>query len=194
MIDWRGIKDVSKLLFGRLVGIPIAHVHWSDESEGSDWVASPHLEIEVTDEGAIGWDEERRAANGDNDVTVVVCGPRTFTLSVACESLTADAADPECGSFVLGNLVTRLRRSTSIEQLAPHYAISDMTRPRRVPYRDEEGRLINRYVVDLLCLTADNDTDRTVGAGGWIGEVIGTGTVTISEGNTITVPLDVEEP
>lgn len=198
MMAWREIKDATTRLFARLCGLSHSQIRWSDESGGSTWTADPHLEITASGEWGIGDDEERvsdapgAGADIENNV-VTICGPRQFTLSVACESLTGDIGDPRSGAAVLSRLNTRLQRTTSVDELMEYYAVMDMQPIQRVPYRDKEGRLINKYILDLLCLTADNDVDRTVGAGGWIGEVIGTGTVTIAGGAILTAPLDVKE-
>lgn len=200
MIDWAGLKRATSPLFARLMGLTLAQLRWSDEAEGGAWTQDPHAELTITLGNTIGQDEERQddSAAGDvggptNDVTVIVCGPRTFTLTVAVESIVQDIGDKRSAQLILENLKTRLGRTTSIEALTPWYAISDWSGTKRVPYRDKEGRLINRYVADFFCLTADNDTDTTPDAGGWIGEVIGSGTVTPDGGNPIAVNFDVKE-
>lgn len=206
MMDWAGIKGVTTTLFAQLCGLPLAQVRWFDEDAGSTWTDDPHLELTLSMERSIGQDEERRDDSDDgalppdpsndppatNDGTVIVCGPRMFTLTVACESQTGDIADKRNGAAILSKLRTRLSRQSSIETLTDYYAVSDWGDIRRVPYRDKDGRLINRYVLDLICLTADNDIDTTPQAGAWIGEVEGTGTVTAAN-QTFTVSYDVKE-
>lgn len=198
MIDWAGIKGATAPLFARLTGLTDAQVRWADESEGAAWTDDPHLELTISDTGSIGMDEERRddsedvAGGGNNDGIVTVVGPRTFTLTVACESQVNNIDDARNGAAILGNLLTRLNRQTSIDALVDYYAISDWTKIRRVSYRDRDGNLINRYVFDIFCLTADNDIDTTQDAGGWMGEVIGSGTV--NDGQTAhAVTFDVKE-
>jgi hypothetical protein len=200
-MDWTGIKAITTTVFAQLTGLSEAQVRWADDSEGSVWTDDPHLEITMLGPRQIGQDEERRDDSADgqpsdpttNDGVVTVCGPREFTLTVACESQVQTLDDSRNAAAILSNLLTRFGRTSTVEALDPYYAISDWTDIKRVPYRDAEGRLINRYVIDLLCLAADNDVDDTLGAGGWIGEVIGTGTVTDGGVNTQTVNFDVKE-
>lgn len=207
MMDWAGIKGVTTPLFAQLCGLPLAQVRWFDEDAGSTWTDDPHLELTLSMERSIGVDEERRddSADGDlpanpdalppstNDGIVTVCGPRMFTLTVACESQTGDIADPRNGAAILSKLRTRLSRQSTVEALTDFYAVSDWQDIKRVPYRDKDGRLVNRYVLDLICLTADNDTDDTQQAGAWIGEVQGTGTVNVDGRAPLTISYDVKE-
>lgn len=206
MIDWDGIQTATTKLFAQLTGLPLSQVRWQDQSEGSVWTNDPHLELTMEGPRQVGQDEERRDDSLDgelpldpennppttNDGIITVCGPREFTLTVACESQVQNLRDKRHGAAIISNLLTRLSRTSAVEALQEFYGIIDWTDIKRIPYRDKEGRLINRYVIDLLCLTADNDVDNTPQAGAWIGEVKGTGTVT-ADGTTFTIPYDVKE-
>lgn len=190
MIDWANIKRVTKPLFARLCGIPLAQVQWKDEPEASSWTNTPTLILALKDTGEIGIDEERRSDNAPNDETVTVCGQRRFTLQVECESFSGPIDDPNNAAAVIARLKTRLSRTSTVEELHGIYGIETWEKTRKIEYVSDD-RNVSKYVMDLHCLTVDNDDDTTAGAGGYINEVLIDGTLKNGT-QTIDVLMDVK--
>jgi hypothetical protein len=192
VIDWAGIKSVTKPLVAQLCGIPVSQVRWAEESEGSMWTNDPQVRLTIRSVTEIGVDEERRVDDGTHEGIITVVGPRTFTLEVHAESQVQDVSDARHAGALLSTFKTRLSRTSTVEALQAYYAVSERGPTQYVPYRDANGALIDTYTLDLICLTADNDTDDSPDSGQFIGEVIGDGKVNIDGGVQIDVPFDVK--
>lgn len=196
MIDWQSIKTIGKSLIVRVSGLPENQVRWKDEAEGSTWVGDPSIWLNISTITQYGWDEERNTVpNSTDDQVINLVQQKGFTWSISAESFTSDIADPKHAGALLDVVITsRLKRSSSEFTIAGIFAIADFRGGMRyAPYVDKSGRRVNRYVQDVICLTVDNDIDDTQGAGGWIKEVIGQGTVNNAVGSTpSTVPYDIK--
>lgn len=192
MIDFTNIKRATADLFGRLIDLPPNQIRWEDEPEANAWTNDPMMRLNIKALASIGCEEEQRADDGVNDGIVTIVGVRMFTLTVKIESMTQRLQDPKNALQLASTLVTRLGRTSSVEALNDYYGVTDYSNIAYAPYVDSDGRKVNRYVIDFFCETEDNDVDGTPGAGGWIEEVIGSGTVT--EGSTVVaVPFDVKD-
>jgi hypothetical protein len=181
MIDWVTIKPTAKGLIADLTQLGSDRVLFADEAEGGTWSRDPHIRLTIFGLGEIGHQEERYQQPVLNDTTddlqVNIVEQKRFTLSVRCEGDTQDIADPMHAGSILETLKTRLRRPTSAARMQGIFAIADYRPTKRVDYRDQDGRQVSAYVMDLACTTVDNDADDTPGAGGFVNETIINGTV-----------------
>lgn len=191
MIDWTNVKRTVKPLVARLCDITLTQVQWKDEPASSAWTNAPTVYLTIKDVAEIGIDEERRQANGNDDMTITVCGQRRFTLQVECESFQGPIDEARNAAAVLSRLKTRLRRSSTIETLHGIFGVETWTPARKIDYVAND-RAISKYVLDLHCVTVDNDDDSTAGAGGFINEVLIDGTLTDGGTLTFTPSLDVK--
>lgn len=192
MIDWVAIKGALKPLVSDLMGLPPEQIRWQDEPEGTSWVNFPTVLLRVKSIVGNGTEEERREDQGDDDQTVNVCGQKHFTLSIRVESDTQDISDPNQAGAFGETLKTRLARTSSVERLTPIMGIADFLSTTWFDYVDKAGRQISTYVMDLLCLTVDNDPDTTDGAGSFINEAEIDGTLTDDAGINHAISLDVK--
>lgn len=193
MIDWPTIKATASSLVADLSGLGADGVKWRDEPRQPQWGYRTMIYLRASSTRALGFEEEIRGDNGDDDQTVTVYGQRAFTLSVRCESSVIDIADPRHPENVLELLVTRLARTSTSERIHGVFAISTRESIAYVPYF-EQGRQVNAYVLDLQCLTISADIDDTADAGGWIDEVqVGSSSIKDTDGSVLgTVTLDVD--
>lgn len=178
MIDWATIKKTAHDVIAGVMHLEPGQVRWRDEAEGGTWMRSPTLLLSIFAPSDVGYAEERRThANDTDDAQVVVSQQKSFTLSVRAESFTQKIDEPNHGAALLETLKTRLQRSTSISRLAGIFAITSFDKTRPFDYVDESNRKVSAHVMDLMCATVDNDLDTSEGAGGWIREVRGSGTI-----------------
>ena len=194
MIQWLNIKLAAKSTIVSLLALQPSQVRWRDEAEGGAWTNSPALWLRLFGLGEIGHAEELRyndPSTPDADAVVTVTQQKRFTLSVRAESFEQKIQGIAHAGSMLETLKTRLRRTSSVEKLAGIFAIAQYLPTRFVDYVDENNRQVSAYVMDLSCLTVDNDVDSTTGAGGWINEVKGTGTINDAVSTPISVPIDV---
>lgn len=187
MIDWASVKSTIATQIATLTALDPSRVCWVDEPSGTLAGKLPVIWLRVSSIVNVGIDREERTDNGTNDQTVTVIGQREFTLSVRIESFTPDIADPMCSANIANAIKTRMKRSTSIQSRAGQFAVRSWLGTKWLSYV-ENRRPISCHVVDLLCITADYDVDNTIGAGGWIGEVQGAGTIKNNDGSTIDAP------
>ena len=197
MIAWELIKPLLSDLIPELLGVPAACLRWKSEPRASTWVGFPTVILDVKSIKEIGVEEEiRNEATDDlgnltgDDAEIVVGGQRQFTLSVRIESDEGDIMRGTHAGSLGAALSVRFGRTSSVERLAQAtMAVADSLGAIEFAYNDAEGRSINTYVQDYLCLTCDNDVDTTSGAGGYIGRTIIEGTIT--DGAT-TIPVTVD--
>lgn len=197
MIAWGRIKAATKPLIADLSGLPLVQVRWQDEPEGSSWVDAPVILLRLKDEDGIGIEEERRATAEELEVDpsladeVVVCAQKRFTLGIRCESFVDDIADPRHAGVILSAVKTRLARTSTVERLHGIFGIETIQKTVRTGYTDDSGRALSVYIMDLWCLTVDNDVDTADGSNDVIEEVIVIGEVTDGE-TVLPVNLDVK--
>lgn len=187
MIDWATIKPAIASQISTLTGLATNRVRWIDEPSGTLAGALPVIWLRVSSVVNVGIDRELRADNGTGEQTVTVIGQREFTLSIRIESYTPDITDANCSLNLANAIKTRMKRSTSVFARAGEYAIRQHLSTKWLSYI-ESNRPVSCHIVDLLCITADYDVDTTTGAGDWIGEVQGSGTIKNQDGTTIDTP------
>lgn len=186
-IDWPTIKNTISAQIATLTALDPSRIRWVDEPSGILAGALPVIWLRVSSLVPVGMEYETRTDNGTNDQTVTVIGQRDFTLSIRIESFTPDIADDRHSMNIGEALRTRLKRSTSIQARSGIFAVRNVLMSKWLGYI-ESNRPVSAYVLDVLCGTVNVDTDNTIGAGGWIGEVQGTGTIKEQDGSTIATP------
>jgi hypothetical protein len=186
MIDWVTIKGAVKPLISDLMSIPLAQVRWRDEAEASAWTAYPRFDLRILALGTFGYAEDRRSQpTATDDAIVNTVAQKRFTLSVRCDSDCQDLSAVQSGNVqrhagaLMETLKTRLQRQSTRNRIAGVFSITDFQPTRWFDYVDASGRQMSAYVLDLFCATVDNDLDVSPGAGGWINEVTGTGTLDV---------------
>ncbi len=193
MIDWQTVKQKITDQVVSLSELPAASVRWVDDAGGSLVNGQfPVIWLRVSSVVAIGSEEERYqdSINVDDDLDVNMCGQRQFTLSIRCESLVTDIADPKHSGNIIEKVKIRFWRTSSREQRAGSFTIANYLGTKWFSYI-EAGRPISTYVTDLLCNTVDNDIDTAQGAGDWIKEALVSGPVKDTDDSTLgTVDVD----
>lgn len=186
-IDFATIKATVTSQIATLTALDPSRVRWVDEPSGIMAGALPVVWLRISSLVPVGMDYETRTDNGANDQTVTVVGQRDFTLSIRIESFTPDIADDRHSMNIGEALRTRLKRSTAIQARSGVFAVREILLSKWIGYV-ESNRPISAYVLDVLCGTVNVDTDNTIGAGDWIGEVQGSGAVKEQDGSTISSP------
>jgi hypothetical protein len=199
VIDWVAMKPIIKSQIGKIANLPPAQVRWSDESEGSAWVADPSVYLRVKDVVGIGNDEALYSASGINipsdQQQVTMRGIRNFTLQVRAESFTQDVTDPGFAGTVAEKIRIRLKRPSTQQVITGHFGIVRWLATNWLDYKSE-SRQISAYVIDILCVTADIDKDDSEDSGDWIGRVkVDSDPFKDVDGNPtpIQVHLDIDE-
>lgn len=187
MIDWATIKPAIASQIATLTTLASSRVRWVDEPGGTLAGTLPMIWLRVSSVVNVGIDRELRVDNGTGEQTVTVIGQREFTLSIRVESNTPDITDAMCSLNLANAIKTRMKRSTSVLARAGQFGVRQHLGTKWFNYI-ENRRPISCHVVDLLCITADYDVDATTGAGDWIGEVQGTGTIKNDTGSTVDTP------
>lgn len=188
MIDWASIKSTISTQIATLTALDPSRVRWVDEPSGALAGVLPVVWLRVPSLVPVGMEYETRTDNGTNDQTVTVVGQRDFTLSIRIESFTPDIADDRHSMNIGEALRTRLKRSTAIQARSGIFAVRQVLMAKWLGYV-EARRPVSTYVLDILCGTVNVDADNTIGAGGWIGEVQGSGTIKEQDGSTIASPV-----
>lgn len=191
MIDWTSIKSAVRPAISDLTALPAAQVKWRDESAGSGWITDPTIYLRLKDITEVGYQQEVRSDNAPADQTVTVTQQKQFTLSIRAESFSQPIDSPKHAGALIDVLRTRLKRTTSTERFHGLFSILLYQRVQFFEYVNQD-RQVCAYVMDLTCGAVDNDIDTTTGAGGYINEVIGTGTVGGVPSPTIN--LDIKGP
>lgn len=174
---------IAATIAGLLPGFDATNIVWEGEFPARSYVTTTRIVLAVSPERSIGENEERRAdAEGDDDSVldqvVVLCGPREFTLSIKVESQKQPPEGEKLEArYLIDKICTRLDRKSALAQLLT--AQLGKGRVLSKIYRDEvrSGRTVTYAAADVLMLGVENDVDDTPGAGGWIGRVIGEGTL-----------------
>lgn len=186
-VDWATIKSAVASQIATLTGLDPRLVRWVDEPSGTLAGSLPVVWLRVSSLVPVGMDYETRTDNGTGEQTVTVVGQRDFTLSIRIESFTPDIADDRHAINIGEALRVRLKRSTSIQDRSGIFAVREILMSKWISYI-ESNRPISAYMMDVLCGAVSTDVDDTTGAGDWIGEVQGTGTIKEQDGSTISSP------
>lgn len=186
-VDWATIKSTISSQIATLTKLDPRYVRWVDEPSGTLAGALPVVWLRVSSLVPVGMDYETRADNGTGEQTVTVVGQRDFTLSIRIESFTPDIADDRHSMNIGEALRVRLKRSTSIQARSGIFSVREILMSKWLGYI-ESNRPVSTYILDLLCGTVSTDVDDTTGAGDWIGEVQGSGTIKNQDGSTIDSP------
>lgn len=186
-IDWTTIKSTISSQVATLTGLDPRNVRWNDEPSGTLAGALPIIWLRVSSLVQAGVDYETRSDNGTGEQTITVVGQRDFTLSIRIESFTPDIADDRHAMNIGEALRVRLKRSTSVQARSGIFAVRQILMSKWLGYVESE-RPLSTYVLDILCGTVDVDIDDTTGAGDWISEVQGMGTVKNDTNTTIDSP------
>ena len=175
MIDWVRIAPLIKKQVAEFSGIDPYLVRWVDQPSGPLNGASPVIYLRIKDVREIGDDEERydttnvAAGTANNDQLVLVVGQRGFTLSIRCESFTADVTNPLSGANIICAIKSRFSRTSAQLERSGVYNVTDWLNTMFFAYI-ADGVPTNVYVADLKCVTVDVDEDLSTDAGAWIGE------------------------
>lgn len=188
-IAWNKIKPAIQLQMSDLSGLDSSSVRWVDEPSGLVNGILPVIWLRVSSVTSVGCEEERYNDNGDG--TRNMCGVREFTLGIRCESFTADIADDRHSGNIIERIKIRLWRSSSVDERAGLFAIRDYAATKWFSYI-ADGRPIQTHMLDLFCITVNNDTDISDGADAVIEEALVSGPVKDTSGNTLgNVSLDI---
>lgn len=193
MIDWNTVKQKITDQVVSLSDLPATSVRWVDEPNGGlvNGVF-PIVWLRISSIVSVGCEEERYqdSTNVDDDLDVNMTGQRQFTLSIRCESFTADIADPRHACNIIEKVKIRFWRTSSREQRNGSFTIANYLGTKWFNYI-EAGKPIYTYVCDMLCNTVDNDIDTAQGSGDWIKEALISGPVKETDGSTIeTIDID----
>ena len=102
-------------------------------------------------------------------------GQRQFTWNIRAESFEQDIASASFAGNILDTLCIRLMRS-GVVAARTSFGIVHRTPTQFFSYKDS-GRQIACYVLDILCVTKETDTDINSASGDWIGSVHVTGDI-----------------
>ena len=181
MIDWVTIVPLIKKQIADFSGIDPYLVRWVDQPSGPLNGASPVIYLRIKDVREVGDDEERydtsnvAAGTANNDQLTTIVGQRSFTLSIRCESFTADVTNPLSGANIIGTIKSRFSRTSAQAERSGVYNVTDWLNTMFFAFV-ADGVPVNVYNCDLKCVTVDLDDDLSVDAGAWIGETVGAST------------------
>lgn len=167
MIDFASIKSEIRAFMPSLANLPEKAIRWRDEPEGSVWTQGPSLWMRLQSVSRTGIEEEFREDEAPGDQTVTMVGQRQFMWNIRAEAFEGDMAAETFAANILDRVNIRLMRSSSV------YARTSFGIVARQPVQffsyKESGRQVSCYVLDVLCVTKDEDIDTSRNAGGWIG-------------------------
>ncbi len=186
-VPWSTIKSVIQTQVAHLADLSTAAVRWVDEPSGLINGTPPVVWLRISSVVAVGIEQERLEDPSPFDPTqpqkVNVCGPREFTLSIRCESITPDISDERAAANICEKLETRFLRTTARETRSGTFSIGTSRGTKFYSYI-EAGRPVSVYTLDILCTTAANDVDSD-SDGSFIQEALVHGDLKDTSGDTI---------
>jgi hypothetical protein len=149
------------------------------------------LRVGASSRNAIGWDDLRKTDNNDGTFTVAQVGRRQIVLSIECFSYAS--ADVVIADDILEQLRSRIQSPDNLATLNGMQLVQETSGPIITLPTSVNGTELSAAHLDMTVALAWQDSANYPGGNGWIGEVIGTGTVTTESGGTTSPTIDVKD-
>lgn len=171
-MNWPTIRDTLQLSVSKMTGLQIDDVVWAGSFAERSMVVRTRAILRANAVNTVGVDETRyqNSTNPLDDMQATRVGQRDFTLTVQIES---QDQDPPGWARTLIDRVRALIQTADLVQLfaSVGIAVSRFLGTQHFDYL-ASGRMVSASIMDIKMLGAEMITDATVGAGGWINEVL----------------------